>query len=312
MATLEIIGSPREGRGGSGFGFSYWQRFHQCAKRGTLSDVEEEQRGGDPEEIPGADPAAVGEVLHKLSEWWHSGTMTLVNDGGGDPNHAQFQLPDGVAMSADNPAVEEAWRVFRWYAHHHPADFFGEVVAVELPFSFMEADGHCPVGVTPWTGRIDMVVRLSAERADALSRRILQPLHAGIYLLDHKSKGSKPSAANLAGYNESLQFHGYMMAWDVLFAANLDAAGQQFGACNGMITNFMVRHKTQNKLRDGDSFSQHVVPFPTPDQQRAVRNWYATAKRRKEEEGEMHADASFCEGFGRMCGHYLSGACKRY
>ena len=312
---LEIIGSPREGRGGSGSGYHYWLRFHECARRGTLSDVNEEARlNGDGDVVPYGgvlDAADTGAILHRLAEWWHTGTLrwepNASSETGGPPSAGggRFVLPPNVAMSVDNPNVEEAWRIFRWYAYHTPADCFGEVVGAEIPFRFADGDTYSPVGITPFTGRIDLAVRVSEERAEAITKHIMQPVRAGTYLLDHKSKGSKPSNAELLGFTESIQFHAYMMAWDVLFA-------NKYGKCEGTIANFIVRHKTEAKLRDGESFSQHLVPFPTQDQQRATRHWFQTALRRKQEEGEMHADASFCEDWGRFCGHYLSGACKRY
>lgn len=297
---LTILGASRTG-GGSGAGFSYWQRYHECAKRGTLMDsIGGDEPASDSDDLNAAD---VGALIHKLAEWYALGTLTVRFDlhGGGLPTIA---WPPNVALDPNSATVTEALRVFRYYVQFYEPDAFGEVVSVEQAFSFRDADSYSPVGIKPFTGRFDLVTRVSVEQAEALGQRLMMPLQPGIYIVDHKTKASRPSNNTLIEYTERIQFHAYMMAWDTLFA-------DKQGRCNGTIANFMVRHKRE-PLVDGHSFFQHLVPFPTHDQQQATRHWFQTAQRRKETEGDMHADASHCFTYGRACPFYTSGACKRY
>lgn len=240
---------------------------------------------------------AIGSAFHKILEHYYRETL------------------DTVAFDSSNAAVAEALRLFGSYRLRFPVQEFGEVIGTEYSFGFdapqidpltgalLGPPTDSPIGVVPFTGRIDMVVNIQddacIEWLQSPNGRNLPISKKGIYLLDHKTMGQRRQTIEMEFVN-SFQFHAYMMCWDALYGATK-------GYCNGTIANCVVRHKTMNER----SFFSVFVPPPTPAQQQAVRAHFQMAKSLRDTYGDDYKNRNACFSWGRVCPHFRSGACDR-
>lgn len=289
--TKPLVVIPEWKSESSPHGNSYWSQFqagcpHQRVLNKRYADLLRDMELDEDE----ASATAIGSAFHKILEHYYRGTL------------------DEVAFDSDNAAVAEALRIFGSYRLRFPVQEFGDVVGTEYSFGFdTPAEGspapYSPVGVTPFTGRIDMVVNVTndahIEWLQSPNGRNLPVSKKGIYLLDHKTMGQRRQTIEMEFMN-SFQFHAYMMCWDVLY-------GETQGYCNGMIANCVVRHKTMNER----SFFSVFVPPPTPAQQQAVRSHFQMAKSLQETYGDDYKNRSYCFSWGKVCPHFRSGACDR-
>ena len=310
---------------GSEFGLSFWSKFsgQGCPKREYLTsllgprDTQVEAENDDSSN----EALDVGSCFHKLLEHYYEAKPGA---GGASPNH----MPP---IDPSHPAMQEAVRLFAadevikgqrslGYKHRFPADEFGPVgsVRTEFPLSYGQwpADADPAVftatkealakfGVPIITGKIDLaavnvdtatIARLSAEP------RFLPLAEPGVYLLDHKTMRAKPAAnGGDVALRNRFQFALYQALWDLLYA-------NQYGKCQGFIVNCIVKHKV---LTDGSFFSL-LVPPPSEEQLIPLRNYLSKCYQNMLTKGSTYANEESCFNYNRVCGHYTSGACKRY
>lgn len=272
-------------------GNSYWSQFQDgCPYQRVLNKRYEtllKEMELDDDDLSAT---SIGSAFHKILEHYYRGTL------------------NEVAFDQNNVSVAEALRVFGAYRLRFPVQEFGTVVGTEYSFGFdTPPEGspapYSPVGVVPFTGRIDMVVNIQDDaQIEWLSSphgRNIPVSKKGIYLLDHKTMGQRRQTVEMEFLN-SFQFHAYMMCWDTIYGATQ-------GFCNGMIANCVVRHKTMNER----SFFSVFVPPPTPNQQLAVRAHFQMAKSLRDTYGDDYKNRSKCFAWGRVCPHFRSGACDR-
>jgi len=276
---------PTGSGGASPSGLSYWNQFQSGCPHQRKLDKECEDALKALQIVTEDDEAAavdIGAAFHKILEHYYGGTF------------------DTVAFDSTNPAVGEALRLFAGYRERFPREEFGKVVGCEVDFAFLESDNYSPVGVRPFTGRIDMVVEVGVENLPALndfSKRNLGLPKGGVYLMDTKTMGARRRNLEIE-YQNSLQFHAYQMCWNTLHADT---------PALGMIVNGVVRHK---RLTDSSFFSVFVPP-PTPAQQEAVRQHLQLAQRLRDAMGEDYKNRNYCFSWGRVCPHFQTGACDR-
>jgi hypothetical protein len=184
--------------GGSGTGVSYYTRGALCPRRINLE--------ADNSALAGM-RANAGTVFHKLCELYHGEITDVTID----------------VSAGQEEALKEGRRMFDAYTKWFTPGWWGKVV---------ERFG------VPFTCRIDMVVRVSDGHCEYLEKHGLRGITPGLYLVDHKTAGSKDNHAQLK-YQSSIQFRAYMLAWDLL----------EDELCSGMIVNNVVGHK-EMRIKD--------------------------------------------------------------
>ena len=287
MSDKPLLVIPEWTSESSPHGGSYWNTFlNGCPhKRNLDKQYKELIKEYDIQDSDGSmDALKVGAAFHKILEHYYSKTL------------------DTVAFDEGDASVAEALRLFNGYRQRFPAEEFAEVVGAELSFGFdFDDPASSPVGVVPFTGRYDMVVRATPENIETLTGapRFLPISEPGVYILDTKTMSMRRTHIEMEMSN-SIQFHSYMMAWDALAPSDKDV-------CKGFIANCVVKHKT---LTDRSFFSVFVPP-PTPEQAQAVRAHFQDAKWMLDNRGHDFKNRAKCFEWGRVCSHFQSGACDR-
>jgi hypothetical protein len=256
----------------SGRGNSYYSQ--RCARKARL---DEEFGSGDS-----SYDAQVGVVFHKLDELYATGALK------------NYVLPVFDTYNEDDP-VQEALRVFAVYCQRFPADEFETVCAERfMPVDSAQAKIICEtMGVDPYTLRIDRVIKVSQEQADAAFMRRKVGLFPGYYILDTKTASKKDANAALL-YELSTQFPSYVMAWNAAYPEM---------TVNGVLVNRVIRHK---KLTE-ESFQTFLVESPSEMTRTAVKNHLRRkAAYLKTDEPNLDACADW-----RGCNHYKNGNCNR-
>jgi len=286
-ALLEVLSAA--GSTGTPAGVSYYT--NPCARLVQLNAenaLERAEKGLPPP--PSEFEPQVGTVFHKLMELYYTAGLNEV------------ALPiDDLADFGKDP-VQEALRLFTAYKTFYPADEW-DVVSAERYFPANEDEGweigrH--VGISPFTGRIDLVVRLTEAHAAKLKERSGLDLNPGLYLVDHKTTGQLDRNASMK-WELSIQFTAYQMASQVIWPED---------ELQGMIVNQPVRHKDLlRKTHAGfpHSFPRFFVPPPSETRAQAVRN-YLREKQVYLATGKTNIDA--CLRF-RPCAHYMTGRCNQ-
>jgi len=281
----KLVVFPSDTGGPSPHGLSYWNQFQSGCPHARQLDIQyaeilkAQQVTSEDDDAQAVD---IGAAFHKILEHYYGGTL------------------DNVAFNTDLPSVVEALRLFAGYRERFPPTEFGRVVGCEVDFLFSESDSYSPFGIKPFSGRIDMVVEpdeIACARLGDFNKRNLALPGPGVYLLDTKTMGAKRKNLDWE-YNNSMQFHAYMMAWNTLHSDT---------PCRGFIVNGVVRHK---QLKDASFFSKFIPP-PTPEQQQAVRAHLQFAQILRNAHGDDFKNRTQCFSWGRICPHFTSGACKR-
>lgn len=275
---LKLLHTDLQGSG-SGTGMSYYNTAMLCPRKANLDKEYNENRHGTS--------SSVGTIFHKYMEHYHKDGIK------------EFAIEEAdVALNAD---LVEANRLFREYTSRHPARYFGRVVGVEkrapeegTSLGTIQREALQNLFQIEYTMRADLVVEVGTLDVLHLSKiQGLEEIKPGYYLVDHKTTGKTPSNGVL-DYMARPQFPAYMMAWNACFPET---------PVLGMIANVIVRHK---KLTEA-SFLKFLVPFPSEQRQRGVKNYlnYA-AVRAKTDEINLGA----CSTYG-LCYHFTTGACTQ-
>lgn len=258
-----------DGPGGSGQGWSYWSSFLGCPRRYALD--QKSKAATDSKAL-----ATIGTYFHWLLEQYYQGVMA-VND------EVAYERP------ADNSAWNEALRMFFAYQQEFPYDEF-EVIGCEVE---IEAASEDIVGIAPFTGRIDMVVRVREDQIDQIykTRGIL--LEPGVYLLDTKTT-SKQMSYEFEFWQSSIQLNAYMLVWDALHPND---------KVKGTIVNVVQRNKKV-------IYRSHLIFPPEKDMKALVFQTLRRCQDLRDFNGE-YTNVSRCYDYFKPCPHLVSGACDR-
>lgn len=275
MSKRILIPKP-DAEGGSGKGCSYWTSFLECprayqldrrAERSSLPVIND---GPAPVGSSGGYPAgydsSVGSLVHKLLEIYYTNSQ----------EDYVLEFIDGP----ENPAWEEALKIFSAYRDLYPPTELGEVIAAEQLFRSTNQDLF---GVPEFTGKLDLIVKIDDEAAEILmdTRPWLGFLDPGIYIVDHKTKKQKKKTLRSEA-RWSLQFTAYQMLYQERFP---DLPLQ------GLIGNYIFRHKEPTPDRSYKSFW-----FPPPDKrrQRWAKRILSKCYQMKQQFGEDYANPAWC------------------
>lgn len=277
-----VLPLPRTGS--SGTGISYYTQVIRCPRKARL-DKEQKEAGVLDERTEGA--AATGIMVHQMDELYYGGIV----------NGTPAAIPVGDVNWGD--AISEARRVWEAYIKRYPGpDFWGEVIATEqlIPGHFgQDAAVNAVIGASPFTVRIDRVIRVTVESAKRIAATTdLPPITPGVYLFDRKTKGKADGDAALTYFN-SIQFAAYMMVYNAVYPNE---------PCLGMIVDEAI---TTKEIK----FRHFLVTPPDAGQQQAVQALIANAKVLEETDACLGV-AYGCKEYNRVCPHLTSGACRRY
>lgn len=224
----------------------------------------------------------VGTVFHLLAGRYHSlGSVEAERPNSYDPKDEITSI------------IQEAFRLFDFYAELVTFDGWGRVVGTELLVR-----GTPPGIVDEKTGAVDMVLELTeVDIANIRARKahadlVLMP---GTYLFDHKTAGQNDSDFALV-YGNSVQMWLYMVLYTLTFPER--------PAPLGTIVHQLARHKNLS----AKSIQCTVVDFPTDDQVAQIARMYHIAQARKAEDAP---NLTHCFDYFRTCPHLISGECRR-
>lgn len=225
--------------------------------------------------------ADTGSVIHKLLELYYGKQLSSVI------------LPVSDMPDPDD-VVQEALRIFSVYTKYYRADEWN-VVGVEIA---LPGDSQAnrqlmeeTIGVSPFTCRIDAVVDITEEQAQA-PHFVALGVSAGRYIVDHKTTKYADSDAILT-YATKVQFAVYQWMYATVFPEV---------PVKGLIVNRIVRHKN---LVD-KSFQRFLINPPT-DYQKSLVTAHLQEKQRFLATGAPNLDA--CDDWGG-CKHRKTGACR--
>lgn len=260
--------------GGSGTGLSYYS--NPCGRHAALSKIY-----GRDESTP---DQSVGTIGHKLLELYYTGKLTNV----------VLPYEDAPGLS---DSVQEALRCFRSYVHIFPRDEW-TVVGAEIQLEGPAVE--VAVGVSPFTGRLDLVVDISEEQSAHLRDKRNGQIRAGRWVVDHKFRGKKDSLAQVK-YEMAHQANAYPTA----YAAKFPEVPIQ-----GTIFNEIIRHTDLTKKDDDGSlrsFKSFVIEAPGPTAKKALAQHLNNKKNLLILE-QPNLDA--CVGH-QICRFWREGLCDR-
>lgn len=284
--TLSIYQQCKK-KGGSGRGVSYWNVPAMCGrKRKLMTDNPSVDSIGDHTALD------TGIYYHFLQEMMHAG-----------------KLPEGVVLDADpvqDPEWGEAMRLFTFHRDHFGQGYWGQVIAVELG---MPVNREHAERIREWlgheeaTGACDLVVKLSEADVERIQiDRDIELNGPGIYIVDHKTSGSRKSEADAkANYTHSLQCLTYLHMLGLAFNEPV----------RGMVFDVLVKHKLLRRVGDGRGGSsiQTFVAKPRPEDEHVVRAGIAYGMHQRE---HNLANPFACFDHGRECVFLNRGLCGRY
>ena len=233
-------------QGGSGTGISYYSPYVSCPQQAHFIKAQGGLKGY---------ALDVGNFLHQLLEHYYTGGMNL---------EAYRHSP--VFAQADKSTVAaymEAENLFRRYRLKFEPDEFGTDIEVELPIKD-NPDVDKAVGISPFTCKIDMVLRISEEQAGKVNKARNLDISPGTWLLDHKTAGYLTDAL-LKSFDYSYQFAAYQVAYKA--STGIEP--------NGMLVNIIVKGKNPR-------FLTHIVPYPSREQIRQLHYFLSIAKRNEQ------------------------------
>ncbi len=258
--------------GGSGFGISHYG--NKCPRAARLNKEFPSPSGFE---------AKCGTVFHKLMELYYTGELN------------KMPLPMEDMPNEEDP-VQEALRIFAVYRQYFaPSEWDTLHAEYKLP---LDNDPGCAgriggvVGIEPFTARIDLVAKFSAQQAADFSRKNARDVSPGIYIVDHKLRFKRDSHA-LLKWGLNIQLVAYVMAYEA-------ATGEKV---QGYIINQPIAHKRLQR----DSFERFVYPAPDDTARRAIRDYLMWKKDLLESDV---CNLEVCGEF-RGCHHYLTGRCNR-
>lgn len=270
---------------GSGTGFSYYNQWASgCNKKAALDTKAREERTG-----TGDIPAfGIGRILHALLELHYK-------RGKGAP----FDV--GAVKYSDTVDEEErveAERLFRWYRMHYAPDELGKVLEIEEGYPRNKKEAAAieeAVGISPFTFKPDLVVRLGKKEFNRLKLAMPELPGPGKYLVDHKSEGMWDQGA-LDRHMGKLQFTAYMLGYN---------AANPKDPCLGLIDNIIMKYKQPEGKRI-------YIPLPDEAQVKALHAMWRYASNQMQTAYDWPNPNEYnCFPRGRICYWFSQGICNR-
>lgn len=273
--------------GGSGRGMSYWTVPAMCGrKRVLMSEHPKVDTIGDSTALD------TGIYYHFLKESFYKGHVS-----------------HDTAISME-PIQDAEWgeaiRLFDFSRTHFPADYFGQIVAVELR---MPINDNHRIKIEEWlgdveaTGAIDLITNMSAADVKRVEEdRGIELNGPGIYIVDHKTAGArKDEMGGRANYTTSMQCLTYMHMLSLAFNEPIQ----------GMIFDVLLKHKTLRRYDEGRNGSSVQTFFarPQPEDPEIVKAALIHADKQLK---ENMANPFACYDRGRECVFLSRGLCGRY
>lgn len=255
-------------------GFTSYDKLLECGRKMRLDKEQQFDTGTDG----GTEETSIGSLLHEMLAAHYMGHDPLTMELGG--NH-------------DLVVNMEATRLYKGYLEYYPRDEFSDVAFVEYKIEKGDSDVERAVGISPFSGIIDLGINLSAQDCATLEQTSRLELEPGFYLADHKT--SKTGGGRLIDMqSNNLQFTAYMLA----FAAKYPDV-----PLKGFIANLVVKTKTPQ-------YHRLFIPPPSHIEISALRNMWAEVELRRRTNIDF-ANAKACFLY-RTCDHFLAGRCLRY
>lgn len=281
--------------GGSGTGLSYYKKWVECPEKAYLDEQAKEQ-GWDREK---SFPLDVGNITHAFLELYYT-------RGAGQP----FDTASVEFVSDSGSGIEESARIlaeklFRTYRVRFPVTELGEIVAVEKllpePAEKVGETEHLrqkakieeAVGISPYTMKTDLVIKLTARDCERLKHTRSIDVSPGTYILDHKTDYRRD--ANIVDkYLLEPQFTAYFLAWRAVYPRV---------KLNGVLVNILFKSSTD--------FMTLVVPPPDEAAIRRLHTLFSNAVFFMEHAPRMKMNTR-CMQWGRICHWRVTGHCKAY
>jgi hypothetical protein len=267
--------------GGSGFGMSYWLKWLDCQEKAFLDEQRSEETSG----LPKDEGSQIGILGHSFLELYYKGVDFQTPA-------VQFVQENKGAIDVDEKCRIEAERVFRAYRARFSATELGQVVGVEKQLEGPKIENA--VGISPFTARIDLAVKVNEKVAGEQKKRFGMDLSPGYYLVDHKFLKSQ-GQNTVDEYLLAHQGTAYQLAWNAEFPKY---------ECKGMIMNLLLKTKACEVVR-------FLVPPPSRAAIESLKYTLKLAYIYKTEH-ERTKNTKHCVSWRGVCRYYLTGECKRH
>lgn len=283
--------------GGSGTGLSMYKKWLDCPEKAYL----DEQAVAEGWERPTAFALDVGIITHAFLELYYSR-----KDAPFDASSVEFVNDSGDGFDIEEKARITAEKLFRAYRVLFPVDELGEVVAVEklLPepiedvgesnHSAQKAKIEEAVGISPYTMKTDLVVKLSTRDCAKIKITRNIDVSPGTYLVDHKTDG-RHDANIIDKYLLEPQFTAYFLAWRAAYPRV---------KLNGVLINILFKTATPD-------FLTLVVPPPDDGAIRRLHTMLSNAAFMMTNAPRMK-NITRCMNYGRVCHWMVQQKCKGY
>lgn len=286
---------------GTPYGFHYWKRYDECAKRSWFDDQKNSKPG--EEWFPGeyVQPTRCGSMMHAIARVYHGP-----------------KWKDGCALVWDSYKNDPDWiramHMFGAYSAKYPHDEFGTDVEFEGNFAFgahtvqdaqsahdelrLKQQKFCVenFGVPDYTGAWDSLAKLDAKQVSRLEKiRDISLLGEGKYMHDLKTTRYQSSyKEEFAQYSE--QFVGYCAAHDILYPDD---------PVRGVIVDVVPRDHAKNGKPNVqvDHLFSIFVKAPNEKQKAQFRNAMARRYKKFLTFGPECVNTALCFAWNRVCPH---------
>lgn len=214
-ARPKIIFQTLKSRG-SGTGITYWLKWADCPERAYLD--EKAADNAEPTSME-SEATRTGTIVHAFLELYYKRGAGLPFEAGA----VRFQSERGDPFDVAEESRIHAEQIFRAYRVQFPANELGKIVAIEqlVPTpgdKSMAARIEKAVGISPYTMKPDLVIKLTKKDCERLKKTRHVDLKPGLYLLDHKTDNAR---WGIDRYLNSHQFTAYFLAWEAAFGVKL-------------------------------------------------------------------------------------------
>lgn len=201
---------------GSGTGITYWGKWADCPERAYLDEQAADRN--EPTSME-SEATRTGTIVHAFLELYYRRGAGLPFEVGA----VRFQSERGDPFDVEEEARIEAERIFRAYRVNFPANEIGKIIAIErlvpdVGDIAMKERVEKAVGISPYTMKPDLVIKLTKKDCERLKRTRNVDLKPGLYLVDHKTDNAR---WGIDRYLNSHQFTAYFLAWEAAFGVKL-------------------------------------------------------------------------------------------
>lgn len=186
-------------------------------------------------------------------------------------------------------AETKAFHVFREYKMKFPPNELGCVLEVEWGF---EINVPHVIGCAPFTGRIDLIIKLTKRDCIRLRKTRGIDLEPGIYIVDHKTAGGI-YATTFERLSNGIQPTAYMKAFPYVTGKRVQGA-----LMNVMTTTRDVKFHTLVIPRPGVLDTNRLFSVTESE---AMKSWGNFENSRP--------NISRCYDYNGICGHWVNAQC---